>query len=159
MNTPGPAWARSFSPYATFGEVPVEEVADALRLKFTEWGLPVRLRVDNGTPWANWNDLPTPFALWVVGLAVDWHWNDPGRPQQNPKIERSQGTGKRWADPGRCQTVEELQMRLDEADRNHREKYRVRDGKVGWSCFPSCGFPDADIAERGRLAIGVCRVS
>lgn len=135
-NTAALCWARSFSPYATFGQVPVTEVAQALRLQFLRWGLPARLRVDNGTPWGNWNDLPTPFALWVVGLGVDWHWNDPHSPQQNPKIERAQGTGKRWAEPRRCPCVAELQRRLDEADRNHREKYRQRGGKSRWELFP-----------------------
>jgi hypothetical protein len=136
MSTAAPSWERSFSPYATFGQVPVLEVAQALRLEFTRWGMPARLRVDNGTPWGNWNDLPTPFALWVVGLGIDWHWNDPCCPQQNPKIERSQGTGKRWAEPKRCQSVPELQARINEADRNHREHYRPRGRKSRLELFP-----------------------
>lgn len=136
MSTVARSWAQSFSPYATFGEVPVTAVADALRLEFTRWGMPARLRVDNGTPWGNWNDLPTPFALWAVGLGIAWHWNDPRCPQQNPKIERSQGTGKRWAEPKQCGSVAELQQRLDEADRNHREKYRQRGGKSRLELFP-----------------------
>ena len=32
-------------------------------------------------------DLPTPFALWLIGLGITLHWNDPCCPQQNPKIE------------------------------------------------------------------------
>jgi hypothetical protein len=94
------------------------------------------LRVDNGLPWGNWNDLPTPFALWAVGLGVDWHWNDPRCPQQNPKVERSQGTGKRWAEPARCQSLAELQARLDEADRNHRDGYRLRGGRTRLELYP-----------------------
>ena len=125
-----------FSPHATFGQVPVTEVANALRLYFKRWGMPRRLRVDNGTPWGNWNDLPTSFALWVVGLGVDWHWNDPWCPQQNPKIERSQGTGKRWAEPRQCLSVEELQARLDDADLNHRERYRLRTGNTRIELYP-----------------------
>jgi hypothetical protein len=136
MNTAEPCWARSFSPYATFGQVPVTDVAHALRLEFMRWGRPGRFRVDNGTPWGNWNDLPTPFALWVVGLGVDWHWNDPCCPQQNPKIERSQGTGKRWAEPKRCPSAAELQARLDTADRNQREHYRPRGRKSRLELFP-----------------------
>jgi hypothetical protein len=136
MSTRARFWGRSFFPYATFGQVPVTEVANALRLQFLRWGMPERLRVDNGTPWGNWNDLPTPFALWVVGLGVAWHWNDPNCPQQNPKIERSQGTGKRWAEPKRCPSVAELQRRLNEADRNHRERYRTPGGKSRLELFP-----------------------
>jgi hypothetical protein len=94
------------------------------------------LRVDNGVPWGTFNDLPTRFALWVVGLGVRWHWNDPCCPQQNPKVERSQGTGKRWAEPGQCRTVAELQARLDEADRVQREEYRTRGGASRLELFP-----------------------
>ena len=136
MSTPGRPWRRSFSPYRTFGEVPIGQVADALRQQFRFWGLPQRLRVDNGAPWGNRNDLPTPFALWVVGLGVDWHWNDPYCPQQNPKIERGQGTAKRWAEPRQCGSVAELQARLDRADENHREYYRVRGGRTRLELFP-----------------------
>lgn len=123
-------------PFSTFGQVPASEVGNALRRQFLRWGMPVRLRVDNGLPWGNWNDLPTPFALWVVGLGVDWHWNDPGCPQQNPKIERSQGTGKRWAEPRQCGSVSELQERVDEADQNQREYYRLRGGVTRMEMHP-----------------------
>jgi hypothetical protein len=92
--------------------------------------------VDNGVPWGNWNDLPTAFALWVVGLGVCWHWNDPRCPQQNPKVERSQGTGKRWAEPGTCRTAAELQARLDEADRLQREAYVTPAGASRLELFP-----------------------
>lgn len=107
-----------------------------MRRQFQRWGLPEWLRVDNGLPWGNWNDLPTPFALWVAGLGVGWHWNDPCRPQQNPKVERSQGTGKRWAEPRSCRSVAELQARLDAADRDHRERYRPRGGPSRLELFP-----------------------
>jgi hypothetical protein len=136
MSTAVPCWGRSFSPYASFGQVPGSEVANALRRQFQRWGLPACLRVDNGTPWGNWNDLPTAFGLWVVGLGITWHWNDPRCPQQNPKIERSQRTGKRWAEPKRSTSVAELQARLDDADRIHREKYRQRSGKSRLELFP-----------------------
>jgi hypothetical protein len=117
--------------------VPVCEVRDALRKHWKRWGLPEILRVDNGVPWGNWNDLPTPFALWIVGVGVRWHWNDPARPQQNPKIERSQGTGKRWSEPRTCQSVAELQRRLDEADLIQRERYpQPSTGKSRLELFP-----------------------
>jgi hypothetical protein len=136
MSAAGRCWARSFSPQATFGQVPAATVRQALRQQFGRWGLPRCLRVDNGVPWGNWNDLPTPFALWVVGLGVAWHWNDPRCPQQNPKVERSQGTGKRWSEPGRCQSVAQLQERLDEADRIQREVYPSVAGTTRWHLFP-----------------------
>jgi hypothetical protein len=112
-------------------------VQQALRRQFRRWGLPQCLRVDNGQPWGSGNDLPTLFALWVVGLGVRWHWNKPRCPQQNPKVERSQGTGKRWAEPGTCRTPAELQARLDEADRMQREVYVTAGGASRLELFPA----------------------
>jgi hypothetical protein len=103
--------------------VPVAAVQHAVRRQFRRWGRPHALRVDNGVPWGNWNDLPTPFALWLIGLGVRVHWNDPGCPEQNPKVERSQGTGKRWGEPRACASLPQLQANLDEADRTQREEY------------------------------------
>jgi hypothetical protein len=98
--------------------------------------LPRWLRVDNGVPWGSFNDLPTRFALWVVGLGVHWHWNAPRCPQQNPKVERSQGTGKRWAEPGQCRSVAELQQHLDEADHIQRAVYPAVGGRSRLELFP-----------------------
>ena len=92
--------------------------------------------MDNGTPWGSWNDLPTPLALWLVGLGVGVHWNAPACPQQNPKVERSQGTGKRWAEPGRCASPAELQANLDEADRIQRDEYPTPAGPSRRALFP-----------------------
>jgi hypothetical protein len=136
MSTPGRCWAPSFSPHATFGEVPVTAVRQQVREQFQRWGLPQWLRVDNGVPWGNRNDLPTPLALWAIGVGVRWHWNDPRCPQQNPKIERAQGTGKRWGEPGRCTTVAQLQAQLEEADQIQREEYPQRGGQSRWQLFP-----------------------
>jgi hypothetical protein len=136
MSIPARCWAPWFSPYATFGAVSLSAVRQALRQQWRRWGLPHTLRVDNGVPWGNGNDLPTPFALWVLGLGITWHGNDPCCPQQNPKIERSQGTGKRWAEPGRCQSVAELQAHLDEADGIQRAEYPTRGGRSRMELFP-----------------------
>jgi hypothetical protein len=60
----------------------------------------------------------------------------PYYPQSNGKIERSQGTGKRWAEPRQCATVAELQARVDEADQNQREYYRLRGGQTHLEMHP-----------------------
>jgi hypothetical protein len=114
----------------------VAAVRQAIRGQFGRWGRPAAVRVDNGVPWGNWNDLPTPLALWLIGLGVAVHWNAPARPQQNPKVERSQGTGKRWAEPGQCQSVAELQANLEEADRIQRQEYPTPAGPSRWALFP-----------------------
>lgn len=72
----------------------------------------------------------------MVGLGVRWPWNEPHCPQQNPKSERSHGTGQRWAEPGTCGSAAALQARLDEADRLQREVYVTAAGASRWELFP-----------------------
>ena len=102
-----------------------------MRQAFARWGLPSRLRVDNGAPWGSWGDFPTALALWVIGLGVDVHWNNPRSPQENGVVERSQGTSNRWGEPWTCHTTAELQRRLDRMDRLHRESYPYRTVRSG----------------------------
>lgn len=117
--------------------MPPALVQRAVRQQFRRWGRPEALRVDNGVPWGSWSDLPAPFALWLIGLGITMHWNDPCCPQQNPKIERSQGTGKRWAEPGQCHSVAALQASLDLADRLQREDYPTSEGVSRLERFPA----------------------
>jgi hypothetical protein len=135
-STVAPSWAPPFSPHYYWGHVPTTDVQRSLRAAFARWGLPRRLRVDNGKPWGSWSDLPPALALWLIGLGIELVWNDPRRPQQNGVVERSQGTGKRWAEPGACATVEQLQGRLDEDDRLQRERYPLAKGLSRWKLFP-----------------------
>jgi hypothetical protein len=112
-------------------------VQQRLRAAFARWGLPQRLRVDNGKPWGSWSDLPPALALWLIGLGIDMLWNDPRRPQQNGVVERSQGTAKRWAEPHACRSVAELQARRDDDDVLQRERYPVAGGRSRWQLFPA----------------------
>src|SRR3954469_21928037 len=104
-------------------DVPARETLEALRRAFARWGLPARIRVDNGHPWASRGDLPTELGLWLMGLGVELVANRPRRPQDNGSVENAQGTGKRWAEPPRCRTAAELQRRLDAMDRHQREAF------------------------------------
>lgn len=108
-----------------------------LRALFTEWGLPEKLRVDNGAPWGSWSDLPPVLSLWVIGLGVQMHWNDPRRPQQNGVIERMQGLAKTWGEPGQCQTVRQFQNRIKREDRLQREVYPAIDGVPRLTAYPT----------------------
>jgi hypothetical protein len=135
-SSPAPCSARRFSPHGTFSEVPPAQVQEDFRQRFCRWGLPLRFRVDNGNPWGNWNDLPTALSLWLFGLGVEVLWNDPGHPEQNPKVERSQGTGRRWAEPHRCRDVAELQEHFDEVDVIQRERYPAVGGQSRQEAFP-----------------------
>jgi hypothetical protein len=92
--------------------------------------------VDNGAPWGWRSDLPTDLALWLIGLEVGVDLNPPRRPQDNGVVERSQGTGKRWAEPWTCDSPEELQRRLDEMDTIQRQEYPSIDSQSRWEAFP-----------------------
>jgi hypothetical protein len=111
-------------------------VRDQLRRAFVQWGLPGRLRVDNGVPWGSWGDFPTDLSLWVIGLGVGVHWNNPRSPQENGVVERSQGTSDRWCEPWACDSPEELQERLDRMDHLYRESYPYRQRLSRMAFFP-----------------------
>ena len=136
MSAVAPFCGRPFFPTGRWLQVPVTAVQAELRRAFARWGRPATIRVDNGGPWGSAGDLPPDLALWLIGLGIDLHWNDPHTPQQNGIVERSQGTGKRWAEPEQCQTVAELQQRLQEMDLIQRETYPSIDGQSRAAAFP-----------------------
>ena len=75
--------------------------------------------------------------MWLIGLGVHVIWNDPRSPRQNGVVERSQGTGKRWAEPGTCADAGELQSRIDVMDMIQREEYPSIRGKSRHEAFPT----------------------
>ena len=109
---------------------------EQLRRAFARWGQPGRLRVDNGVPWGSWGDFPTDLSLWVIGLGVGVHWNNPRSPQENGVVERSQGTSDRWCEPWTCDSPEELQARLERMDRLYRESYPYRERLSRTAYYP-----------------------
>ena len=94
------------------------------------------MRVDNGAPWGSTGELPTDLALWLIGLGVGVTWNPPRCPQANGVVERSQGTGKRWAEPHTCREPAELRRLLEEQDHIQRALYPRFDGLSRVEAFP-----------------------
>src|SRR5262249_9100183 len=121
MSVPGPCWAPSFFPQGQFNRVPPEQVQEQFRQWYLRWGLPEEVRRDNGHPWGGWYDLPTTFALWLIGLGLKVHFNPARQPQENGVIERFNGLGQRWAEVSKCRSVAEAQAHLDEVDEIQRE--------------------------------------
>lgn len=150
MSTVVPSWPPPFSPHYQWAHVAAAAVQQQLRAALGRWGLPRRLRVDNGQPWGSWSDLPPALALWLIGLGVEMRWNDPRRPQQNGVVERAQGTAKRWAEPHVCQTVAQLQARLDADDRLQRERYPLAGGQSRWQLFPGLAHSGRGYREAGE---------
>ena len=95
------------------------------------------MRLDNGLPWGSRVEhLPTGLALWLVGLGVSVLFNPPRTPQDNGVVERSNGTGQRWAEVRKCRQAAERQEKIDFADRIQREKLRRVQGKTRLEAFP-----------------------
>jgi len=116
------------------------------RQAFVRWGLPEQVRFDNGCPWGATGQLPTELALWLFGLGVGVHWNDPRCPQQNGVVERTQGVSKRWAEPHTCSDAAELQRRLEEMDEIQRQEYPSIDGRSRAEAVPT-------LAHSGRAYV------
>ncbi len=121
---------------ASFSTVGAVSVQTRLRTVFSEWGRPKSFRVDNGFPWGSRGDLPTDLALWLIGLEIAMIWNPPRQPQKNGTVERSQGVGKNWAEPGACRSVRTLQEHFRKMDRIQREQYPYRDRRSRMEVFP-----------------------
>jgi hypothetical protein len=88
--------------------------------------------------------LPTDLVLWLAGLGVAVRANPPRRPQDNGVVERSQGTGKRWAEPHRAASAAELQGTIDTMDRRQREQYPYRGRASRLAAHP-------ELAHSGRV--------
>lgn len=99
------------------------------------------MKVDNGSPWGSCVDLPTPLALWLAGLGVGVIHNPPRMPQRNGVVEKSHDTAQRWAEPSTCQSVKELQRRLDQEDEVQRAEYPGRDGLTRLERWPGLVRP------------------
>lgn len=112
------------------------EVAQQLRRAWERWGLPRVFKVDNGSPWGSWSDLPPPLALWLIGLGLKIEWIPPRRPQHNGVAERSHGVTQAWVEAGQCRSPAELQKRVDREDLVQREKYPHRGGLSRWQVYP-----------------------
>ncbi len=123
-------------PVGRWSSVGAPAVQAELRKAFARWGRPERLRVDNGTPWGATGGLPTPLALWVMGLEVVLTWNHPCRPRENAVVERTQGVSEGWVEPHTCANAQQLQRRLDEMDQIHRESYPSIAGRSRMQAYP-----------------------
>jgi len=91
--------------------------------------------VDNGHPWGKAGGQPSALALWVVGLGIGIHINDPHCPQQNGVLESTNGVSQRWVNPGSCGNFAEFSRRVEEEDRNQRERYPAVEGKSRWQAY------------------------
>ncbi len=95
-------------------------VKGALTRVFEEHGLPEAMRSDNGSPFAasTFTGL-TGLAVWLVELGIRLDRIEPGRPQQNGRLERYHRTVKAACCQPPERTIAEQQRAFDE----HRAEY------------------------------------
>ncbi len=111
-------------------------VREMFRDVFARWGLPGRIRCDNGHPWGSAGDLPRDLALWWIGLGIGVIWNRPHRPQENGKVERGQVVTQGWVEVRTCPDRAELAARLAWAARVQREEYPAIAGRPRIEAYP-----------------------
>jgi hypothetical protein len=68
-------------------------------------------------------------------------------------VERSQGTGKRWAEPGACADAAELQSRIDLMDQIQREEYPAIAGKSRRDAFPGLAHSGRPYREQDEPSV------
>ena len=137
--------------------MPPRATQAALRRAFARWGRPEEIRFDNGHPWGSAGDPPTALELWLAGLGVGARFIPPRRPQDNGVVERSQGTARRWAEPGACASPGQLQRRLREMDALQRERYPACGGRSRLEAHPGLAHSGRQYSaawERRRWDLG-----
>ena len=90
-------------------------VRAACEALFRERGLPLRLRMDNGQPFASTGPAGlSQLSVWWLKLGIGLERIDPGAPQQNGRHERMHGTLKAHTSQPPAGTAAEQQARFDD---------------------------------------------
>jgi putative transposase len=105
-----------------------EHVRPIFEATFREYGLPVRLRTDNGTPFASVGAGGlSPLAVWWIKLGILPERIDPGRPAQNGRHERAHRTLKAATAQPPAASIRAQQQRFDafRAEYNHERPHEA----------------------------------
>jgi hypothetical protein len=132
----GAILATQAFPQFRWSQVPALQTQEAVRRCFGRYGCPGAFRVDNGIPWGTPGSLPSALSLWLAGLGVRMHFNDPYCPEQNGVIESTQGVSQRWVEPNSCANFAALCRRIEEEDINQRERYPAIEGQSRRQAYP-----------------------
>lgn len=108
-------------------ELKLEKATGIVNKCFERWGLPKQIKIDNGWPFVHPNNrqVPTYAKLWWIGLGIKVIQNTPRCPQQNGIVECLQGTLYRWTGPLNQESIESLQVRIEEESEFQRNHYRI----------------------------------
>lgn len=120
--------------------MPLVDIQHALLRIFFTWGTPKWIKVDNGRPFGDpQRQVIPPLALWLIALGIRVIFNRPKIPQDNAKVERSQGVMSNWTEWHKCSNTLELQCRLWEEADFHNLHYPVKrlKGQTRIQAFPA----------------------
>ncbi len=107
-----------------------------MRALFERWGLPERVRLDNGHPWGSPTDLPPALGLWLIGLGIGLIYNPARTPQRNGVVERFHGLAEPWGEPEKCESLAVWQEHLDWIVLIQRERYPAVANQPRLIAFP-----------------------
>jgi transposase InsO family protein len=108
-------------------------VRRAMEDLFAQFGLPERIRTDNGCPFAS--NAPQGFSelsVWWMKLGIAHERIEPGKPQQNGRHERMHATMQQHIDDHPCATLPQQQRSFDRfrVDFNERRPHQALGGSV-----------------------------
>lgn len=127
MNIQERLYNLRFFPYKKISEVPKLEIQAELIYIFKIYGKPSCIKVDNGRPFGDpQSQIIPPLALWLIGMGIKMIWNRPATPQDNAKVERSQGVMGRWTEYPKCKSTLDLQFRLWKEAEFHNLDFPIR---------------------------------
>lgn len=114
-------------PVRTVAQIDASQSTQDINKCFERWGLPEKIKIDNGRPFVNPHarKLPTLTILWWIGLGIEVIQNPPKCPQDNGTVEKLQGTLCSWSNPKDCKNIKALQKRLNEESDFQRNHYRI----------------------------------
>jgi putative transposase len=144
---------------------------------FKEYGLPNRIRSDNGVPFASPNGLYglSRLAVWWLRLGIDIERIKPGNPQQNGRHERMHRTLKQATAKPAAQNILQQQAKFEDFiheynfERPHEALQMKRPGDLYVrSERPYTGLPDLEyplhdhtitVTACGRICMGKKKIS
>ena len=124
-----------------------ESAKQGFEFIFKEYGVPTRLRTDNGVPFSSRTVQGlSPLSVWWMRLGIQVERIEPGKPQQNGRHERMHRTLKEEIRPGMCENLLAQQEQLDRfrEEFNHRRPHEALKMKCPGDLYkPSLKrFPD-----------------